>query len=141
GEAQHDRLESESLGDREEDRAALLTELAAGQVGLLTATAGARLDWHERHGSFLSPSVALAGWPVAEVRLRGSLGRALRTPTWTERYYRDPANEGSPDLSPERSWSGELGADATLATGLRVGFAVFERRADDLIDWARALGS
>lgn len=141
GEAQHDRLESESLGDREEDRAALLTELAAGQVGLLTATAGARLDWHERHGSFLSPSVALAWWPVAEVRLRGSLGRALRTPTWTERYYRDPANEGSPDLSPERSWSGELGADATLATGLRVGFAVFERRADDLIDWARALGS
>lgn len=141
GEAQHDRLDSQSLGDRAEDHAALLAELAAGRVGLVTATAGARLDWHERHGRFFSPSVALAWWPVADVRLRTSLGRALRTPTWTERYYRDPANEGSPDLSPERSWSAELGADATLAPGLRVGFAVFERRADDLIDWARALGS
>src|SRR5690606_18838945 len=87
-----DRLESTTLGDRSEDRAALLAEVAAGRVGQLTATAGARVDWHERHASFVSPSASVAWWPLADLRLRGSVGRALRTPTWTERYYRDPAN-------------------------------------------------
>lgn len=141
GELYHDRLESESLGDRSENRGALLAELAAGRVGHVTAVAGARLDWHERHGSFVSPSASVAWWPVESLRFRASLGRALRTPTWTERYYRDPANEGSADLAPERSWSGEIGVDATPAEGVRVGVAIFQREAEDLIDWARGAGS
>ncbi|MDQ3389289.1 MAG: TonB-dependent receptor, partial [Gemmatimonadota bacterium] len=73
----------------------------------------------------------------AGVRLRGSLGRALRTPTWTERYYRDPANVGDPNLTPERAWSGEVGADAYTLAGVRLGMAGFVRSADQLIDWAK----
>lgn len=141
GEVFHDRLESSSLGDRAETRAGLLGELALGRIGSLTAVAGLRADWHETQGTFLSPSVSSAWWLVPALRIRASAGRALRTPTWTERYYRDPANEGNPELDPERSWSGEIGVDATPAAGLRAGVALFQREADDLIDWARAEGS
>jgi iron complex outermembrane receptor protein len=137
-EAFTDRLESTSLGDRSEGRAAILGEVAVGRVGAATAVAGLRADWHEAQGTFLSPSASAAWWPTGIVRLRGSVGRALRTPTWTERYYRDPANEGNPDLGPERSWSAEVGVDVTPAAGARVGLALFQREADDLIDWARA---
>ncbi|HEX6070771.1 MAG TPA: TonB-dependent receptor, partial [Longimicrobiaceae bacterium] len=132
-----DRLESSSLGDRSEGRAAVLGEVAVGNIGAATAVAGLRADWHEAQGSFLSPSLSAAWWPAGSLRLRGSVGRALRTPTWTERYYRDPANEGNPDLDPERSWSAEVGVDATPAAGVRAGLALFQREADDLIDWAR----
>src|SRR5690606_29556053 len=66
-------------------------------------------------------------------------GRAFRTPTWTERYYEDPANLGNPDLEGERSWSAELGADLTLGSAVVRG-TVFRRRSDDLIDWARPSG-
>jgi outer membrane cobalamin receptor len=136
-EAYSDRLESARLGDRSESRGALLGEVVAGRVGGLTGTAGLRMDWHEAFGTFWSPSLATAWWPARGLRLRGSLGRAFRTPTWTERYYRDPANVGDPDLLPERAWSGEVAADAYPVPGVRVGAAAFLRAAEDLIDWAK----
>jgi iron complex outermembrane receptor protein len=141
GEAFSDRLESASLGDRSESRGALLAEIAGGKVGEITGSAGLRADWHEAYGLFWSPSASAAWWPVSGVRIRGSLGRSLRTPTWTERFYRDPANIGDPDLDPERAWSSELGADVYPTSGVRLAAAVWERRADGLIDWAKPLST
>lgn len=141
GEAYVDRLRSRRLGDREEARGALLGELVAGRVGALTATAGLRLDHHEAFGEFWSPSVAAAWWPAAGLRVRSSLGRAFRTPTWTERYYQDPANIGSPDLRPERAWTAEAGFDAYPLRALRVAGAAFVRDASNLIDWAKPAGA
>ena len=140
-EAYRDQLRSASLGDREEDRAALFAEAAAGRVGRATATAGLRGDWHQGLDGFVSPSLAAAWWPRPGLRLRASLGRALRTPTWTERYYHDPANVGDPQLAPERSWSAEAGLDAYPRDGLQLGLTGFVRRARDLIDWARPTDS
>ncbi|HEY0016418.1 MAG TPA: TonB-dependent receptor [Longimicrobium sp.] len=132
-----DELESARLGDRAEPRAGALLEAAAGTLGRATATAGVRADWHERYGTEWSPSVAAAWWPAPGVRLRASAARAFRAPTWTERYYQDPANVGDPDLQPERSWSAEAGASAFPGHGVRLGIAAFVRDADQLIDWAR----
>lgn len=137
GEWFSDKLESARLGDRAEQRAAALVEAAAGEIGRVSATAGVRADWHERYGTEWSPSVAAAWWPASGVRLRASAARAFRAPTWTERYYSDPANVGDPGLDPERSWSAELGASAFVARGVRLGLAAFVRYADGLIDWAK----
>lgn len=137
GEWFSDELRSARLGDRAGQRAAALVEAAAGSIGRVSATAGVRADWHERYGTEWSPSVAAAWWPAAGVRLRASAARAFRAPTWTERYYSDPANVGDPDLKPERSWSAELGASAFVARGVRLGLAAFVRDADQLIDWAK----
>jgi iron complex outermembrane receptor protein len=136
-----DELESARLGDRAEQRAAALVEVAVGSVGRVSATAGLRADRHERYGTEWSPSVAAAWWPAAGVRMRASAGRAFRAPTWTERYYKDPSNVGDPDLNPERSWSAEVGASAFVARGARLGIAGFVRHADQLIDWAKPLNA
>lgn len=141
GEAFHNVLKSVSLGDRSESQAALLAEAVVGRPAAWTVGAGARVDWHEGQGQFFSPSVSAAWWPIDELRLRGSVGRAMRTPTWTDRYYRDPANEGNPHLTPESSWSSEIGVDWVVVPGTRLDLALYERRADDLIDWARDAGS
>ncbi|HEX7090398.1 MAG TPA: TonB-dependent receptor [Longimicrobiales bacterium] len=137
GEAYRDVLESSSLGDREEDRGAVFGEAALGSIGRAVLNVGLRADWHETFGGFLAPSLAAALWPSDRLRLRGSVGRSFRTPTWTDRYYVGPENVGSADLEPERAWSAELGADLTPAAGVRLGITGFVRAAEDLIDWAR----
>jgi iron complex outermembrane receptor protein len=68
------------------------------------------------------------------------VSRGFRAPTWTERYYEDPANVGNPDLRPEKFWGGEAGV--SLAPGERWSADItgFYRHATDLIDWARPTG-
>lgn len=140
-EAYRDLLRSTSLGDRDESRAAAFGEVSAGSAGRAVVTAGVREDWHSRYGAFAAPSLAAAIWARPVLRLRAAAGRAFRAPTWTDRYYRDPANIGDPDLRPERAWEGEVGADLLAAGGARLSVTGFTRRTSDLIDWVRPAGA
>jgi iron complex outermembrane receptor protein len=89
----------------------------------------------------VSPSVAAATRLSDRVRIRASVDRGLRAPTWTERFYMDPANIGNPDLVEERFWAAELGLTAVAASSLSLDIATFIRRAENLIDWARPAGA
>lgn len=140
GEGSGSWLRSERLGDREAGRGALFAEASmGGQVA--AANAGLRADWSSRDGMVLSPSLAAAVGIGDRVRLRGSLGRGFRAPTWTERYYEDPVSIGDPELLPETFWIGELGARMELGAGISLDMAGWSRRAHDLIDWARPTGA
>jgi len=136
GEWLRETLDSNALGQREQDRLGafgeLTTPLGGGRMGL-----GVRVDRREGFETFVSPSLSLGIPLTAALRLRAQAGRAFRTPTWTERYYEDPANLGTPDLRGERSWSAEVGADASLPGGALLRATAFRRHSDDLIDWAR----
>jgi vitamin B12 transporter len=139
-EGYRDVLESANLGDRSESRGAIFAE-GSHQRGAATLSAGLRGDTHSTFGRFLSPSLAGA-WAIRpELRLRASVGRAFRVPTWTERYYTDPANVGRADLGAERSWSAEVGAGYDPVPGVRMSAAFFRRASRDLIDWARPEGT
>lgn len=136
-EAYEDRLESASLGDRSESRSAAGAELVAGTPGAAVGAAGVRADWHEAHGFVASPSLSVAWWPASPVRLRGALSRSFRTPSWTDRFYSDPANVGNPDLAPERAWTAEAGVHLELYGAATLDATTFVREAEDLIDWAK----
>jgi outer membrane receptor protein involved in Fe transport len=56
-------------------------------------------------------------------------------PTFTERYYSDRNHLARPEIGPERSWSGEGGADLFLASGWLLQATVFGRADRDVIDW------
>lgn len=140
GEAYRDILESTNLGDRGEERAALFAESGIGRAGGSLLSTGLRADWHSAFGAFVAPSLAAAHWLRPDLHVRASVSRAFRAPTWTDRYYSDPANIGNPDLTPEQGWEGELGAE--LAAGrATVSLGGFLRYAGSLIDWARPAGS
>ncbi len=130
-----DALESTNLGRRRESRAAVFGEVA-GWSGVLAWSAGLRGDWYESFGVALSPALS-GSLQVGRGRLRASAGRSFRAPTWTERYYQDPANRGSPLLDPEIAWSTEVGADLRLPGELQVSLTAFRRNARELIDWVR----
>ena len=133
-------LRSERLGDREAGRGALFTEVGLGGDDA-SANAGLRYDWSSRDGSVVSPSLAASVALNDRARLRGSVSRGFRAPTWTERYYEDPVSIGDPELRPEYFWTGEVGGTAELGGGVSLDLAAWIRRAHDLIDWARPAGA
>ena len=139
GEASQSLIESNSLGDRDEHQVAAFAEAAMGDASAGLLTVGVRLDRHSAFGSFLSTSAA-AGYQMSPaLRLRASAGSGFRAPSWTDRYYEDPANIGSPDLDPERFWTAEIGTELTAGPAV-LDLAGFVRTARDLIDWGRLRG-
>jgi len=139
--AAQSKIESNSLGDRDENRVALFSELAIGNAERSLFTLGVRIDRHSTFGTFLSPSAA-GGVRVSDrFRVRASAGTGFRAPTWTERYYVDPANIGNPELEAERFWTAELGAAVSPVKNADLDVAVFARRADEMIDWGKPEGA
>lgn len=136
GEWARESLESNNLGNRAQDRVAGFAEVST-LIGSVRSNAGVRVDHREGFDVFVSPSLSLSVPIHPAVSLRAGAGRAFRTPTWTDRYYEDPANIGTADLDSERSWTVEAGADARLPGGGVLGATVFRRKSDSLIDWAR----
>ena len=97
-----------------------------------------RVDRYDEFGTSWNPSVGAGWWATPSVRLRGSIARAFRVPTFTERYYSDPANLAREDVGPETAWSGEGGADVLVNGGWLLQASVFGRADSDVIDWLRA---
>jgi outer membrane receptor protein involved in Fe transport len=137
GELLDARLRSARLGDHTERRNAVFAEATLGRAGGVTADAGIRRDWSSAVGDFVSPSLGVAIPLPGGAQLRGSTSRGFRAPTWTERYYRDPANVADSTLDVERFTAHEIGLRVAPLAWASADVALFERRATSLIDWAR----
>ena len=130
-------LTSARLGDHDLRRNALYSEVTLGEAGHASVDLGARGDWSSADKAFFSPSIA-GMLPLGhEVSLRASTSRGFREPTWTELYYKDPANIGDSTLKAETFWSGEMGVHAATGARTSVDAVYFWREADDLIDWTK----
>ena len=82
--------------------------------------------------------MAAGFWLSQRLKLRASASRAFRVPSYTDLYYHDPANLGSPNLRPERAWTYEGGLDWNPAPQrARWTSRSFERRERDGIDYYR----
>jgi iron complex outermembrane receptor protein len=85
-----------------------------------------------------SPTVSGAAWLNSRFKLRASVSRAYRLPTFTELYYSDPSDLGNPNLKPESATSYEAGMDAYVNRKLHAAVTVFQRRDSNDIDYVRA---
>ena len=131
------RLRSARLGDHTERRYAEFAEATLGRAGGASLDLGVRHDWSSAVGTFVSPSIGVAIPLPAGLQLRASSSRGFRAPTWTERYYTDPSNVADSTLRVERFAATEVGLRVTPLARVSADVAVFERRAHELIDWAR----
>jgi iron complex outermembrane receptor protein len=131
-----DGIVSSNLGRHARNREAGYVSFDARALGRFSFTAGIRDEVYQgRHEA--SPTVGGGWWLSRRLKLRAGASRAFRVPSYTDLYYHDPANVGSPWLRPERAWSLEAGADWNAGARLRGGITVFERRERDVIDYVR----
>lgn len=133
-----DWIRSTNLRDHATGRVSGFGEWRQAFGARTQAEASLRVDHYNEFGTAANPALGLAVWPADTVRLRGSVGRAFRVPTFTERYYSDPANLAREEVGPETAWSGEAGADLFVGAAWLFHATVFSRHDSEVIDWLRA---
>jgi iron complex outermembrane recepter protein len=133
----HDSIASSNLGRHARGRAAAYVGLDVRAMRRFSFSIGAREEVHRKWSGQFSPTVAGGVWLSSRVKVRASASRAFRVPSYTDLYYHDPANLGSPYLRPERAWSYEGGADFHFGQSASASATVFQRRERDGIDYVR----
>jgi iron complex outermembrane receptor protein len=137
GDADELRLTSARLGDHQLERSGVFSEAVLGRSGGALVDAALRIDRSPAEGTIASPSVAVSLPVTGSLALRGSAATGYRAPTWTERYYSDPANIGNPDLRTEHFRDAEAGVRFTPSAGVSIDATGFLRDARDVIDWTK----
>jgi iron complex outermembrane receptor protein len=132
-----DWIRSSNLGDHAIGRASAFGELRQEFGRRVQVDAALRVDRYSQFGASWNPSAGIGWWAADAVRFRASAARAFRVPTFTERYYSDPANLARAEVGPETAWAAEGGVDLFLRQGWFVQATVFGRADSDVIDWLR----
>ena len=116
----------------------------AGSIGFIpkltdrfSADFRARLDYYQNWDVHESVNFG-AGYYIIdqELKLKGSIARSFRIPSFTELYYSDSANIGNPNLKLEKSNNFSLGLNYSKGVA-EFDLSGFYRRGTNLIDWAR----
>jgi iron complex outermembrane recepter protein len=133
----HESIVSNNLGDHERSRAAAYGAVDLRMLKRFSLTLSAREEVYRKWSAAFTPSVAGGVWLSHVLKARASTSRAFRVPSYTDLYYHDPANVGTPGLRPERAWTYEGGFDWIPSARVRGELTVFERRERDGIDYYR----
>ncbi|HEX3743216.1 MAG TPA: TonB-dependent receptor [Bryobacteraceae bacterium] len=136
-EALHESIASNNLGNHSRSRAAAYAALDFRALRRFSLSLAAREEVYRNFSGEFSPTIAGGYWLSPHLKLRASVSRAFRVPSYTELYYEDPANIGNPNLRPERAWNYEGGIDWNPAARWHADLTVFERRERDDIDYYR----
>ena len=104
-----DTIVSNNLGNHQRDYGAVYASIDMRALRRFSFSAGIRENAYGSLSVESSPSVSGGVWLHSSLKLRASVSHAFRLPTYTDLYYHDPANLGSPNLRPERAWSYETG--------------------------------
>ena len=128
-------IQSSNLGQHSRARVATYASLDVRALGRFSFSAGVRSESYRGVFAEVSPTIAVGYWAASKLKFRASVSRAYRLPTYTELYYRDPANQGNSALLPERAWSYESGADYRPSGRWRLQATLFNRRDRNGIDY------
>ncbi|MBW1958078.1 MAG: TonB-dependent receptor [Deltaproteobacteria bacterium] len=139
GEAEHEDMESSSLGDHDRGRQAVFLEHRFYPSDRMTMGLGASAVHYSSWGWEYWPGADMSIELTDEFTWFSSIEKSFRVPTYTELYYVTPANKGNPDLKPEKAWTGETGLRC-LIHGITADFSLFYRDSEDVIDWSRRPG-
>jgi iron complex outermembrane receptor protein len=135
-ELSQDTTDSTNLQTHSRTKDGFYVEVSPHIIDALKINAGMREDYISDFGWRCSPMVSASILPAKDLTIRMAIGKAFRIPTFTDLYYNDAANKGSPSLGPESSWSYEAGIDYRKDR-YDVSATYFNRETEDTIDWTR----
>jgi vitamin B12 transporter len=126
---------SNSRSENERDNRAVYAHVVTG-LGAVDANAGLRVEDNQLFGGFTTWQVGASWQAAAGTRVRGSVGRGIKEPTFFEVFATGFA-VGNPDLAPERSTSYEVGVEQELlGDALRLQATWFDQELTDLIQYS-----
>lgn len=96
-----------------------------------------RFDDHSGYGSVVCPTAGVGYLFSEHGKLYATVGRAFRTPTYTELYIHTSQIHGDSRLKPELGWSYEIGSTYILAPSLSIATSLFQNEQKDLIDYVK----
>lgn len=132
-----DRVDSSAIGVHEATRIAFYLQDEVEIVQPLTLTLGLRFDAHSIYEDQFNPRLGLLFRLPKDVRLRASVGRSFRAPTFDDLYWPEDAFvAGNPNLQPEKAWAYEIGGEKKFGELATLRLAGFLRDVKDLIYWA-----
>jgi iron complex outermembrane receptor protein len=131
-----DVVNSSNLANHRYGRGSGFAEMQLPVASRTIVQGGIRLDSYSNFGSSWNPSVGISTWVRPAFKLRASLAKAFRIPTFTELYYHDPGNLGTPSLQAEHGWSLDAGGELAVG-GWSLSVTPFRRWDTDVIDWVK----
>jgi iron complex outermembrane receptor protein len=131
----HESITSNNLGDHDRSRGAVYLDYDVRALKRFSFSAGAREEiFSSSHGEF-NPTLAAGFWLKSSLKLKGSVSRAFRLPSYTDLEYHDPANLGNPLLGPESAWDYEGGLLWSPGGRWKGELTMFDRRDRNVIDY------
>jgi iron complex outermembrane receptor protein len=136
GEIREDKIKSSNLGNHSYYKLSIFSEYEK-IINKLYLDLSLRSDFYSNYGYEFSPCFSFSYLILDKLKIRYSISKAFRIPSFTELYYRSPANIGNPNLKPEKTFSIESGIDYFPSIFLNFETTIFYRKDRDLIDWIR----
>ena len=137
----HESIVSNNLGDHDRSRGAVYLDYDVRALKRFSFSLGGREEIFSASNGEFNPTGAAGVWLKPSLKLKGSVSRAFRLPSYTDLYYSDPANQGNPNLLPEHAWDYEGGLMWNPTARIKGEATVFERRDRDVIDYVRSSNS
>lgn len=136
GSAAYEAVDSTNLtGFRDRLSLAAFLSLPVSPAEPLTLTPSIRADYYSDFPAALSWQISAVALLSPSASLKASFGSAYRVPTLSDLYWYDSFGDtGNPNLKPETSYSGELGAAFALGW-FSVETSVFSRLVYNQIEW------
>lgn len=129
-------INSNSLGKWNRDNYGLYAEYAFSNVKNLNINLGAYLNYSRFFDWQVLPSID-AGYQFAPSwRIFANAGTGTRVPTYTDWYYKGPANIGNSQLKPENAFHTEGGIKFNKS-GINISASYFYRITNNMIDWVK----
>jgi iron complex outermembrane receptor protein len=133
-----DSIISNNLGNHLRRQGAVYANLDMRALKRFSLSVGMREQFYGHQQAFFAPTISGGAWLSQNIKLRASVSRAFRLPTYTELYYSDPSDLPNPNLKPEQAMSYEAGVDWHPRTHWRAFATAFDRDEKNGIDYVRS---
>lgn len=131
-------IQSTNLGKRHRNNLGLFTEYKHYFNDQLNVCAGLYANKNSDYDWEVFPGLDIGLYVTKDIKLFANGTTGQRLPTYTDLYYKGPANIGNAQLKPEYSNYAEVGTQYAKGNALaRVSY--FYRRSTDFIDWVRVM--
>ena len=136
-ELSRDKMESSNLGNHERNKGGLFAEQSGSPFKNFNASLGFFAYNYSGIGWKFWPGIDVSYLISSRTKIFASVGKAFRIPSYTELYYKSPAQMGNPDLKHEETINYEAGISYS-SFEYQITGSIFYKEGKNIIDWVRA---